>query len=118
MTEFSFLGELTFKYNWQRMRKMLSITKENYFIFRIFVSFYNKIDKYIGRNPLKITVYEAICLFSTIYSTISSVQGSTVPAFHSHLRLKIDVCELENAFRSMSANTIQNTKQPNLYSSQ
>ncbi len=37
------------------------------------------------------------------------------PAFHSHLRLKIDVCELENVFRSMSANTIQNTKQPNLY---
>ncbi len=45
MTEFSFLGELTFKYNWQRMRKMLSITKENYFIFRILLVFYNKIDK-------------------------------------------------------------------------
>ncbi len=39
------------------------------------------------------------------------LQGSTVRAFHSHLRLKIDVCEL--VFRSMSANTIQNT---NFYS--
>ncbi len=35
--------------------------------------------------------------------------GSTVRAFHSHLRLKIDVCELENVFRSMSANKIQNS---------
>ncbi len=36
-------------------------------------------------------------------------QGSTVRAFHSHLRQKIDVCELENVFSSMSANTIQNS---------
>ncbi len=49
--------------------------------------------------------------------TLTPRQGSTVRAFHSHLRLKIAVCELENVFRSMSANTIQNTKQPNLYSS-
>ncbi len=37
------------------------------------------------------------------------LQGLTVQAFHSHLRLKIDVCKLENVFRSISANTIQNS---------
>ncbi len=58
-----------------------------------------------------------ICLFFNRLTALV-IQGSTVRAFHSHLRLKIDVCELENIFRSMSANTKQNTKQPNLYSSQ
>ncbi len=38
---------------------ILSITTEN-FTFRIFVSFYNEIYKQIDRNPLKITVNEAI----------------------------------------------------------
>ncbi len=40
---------------------------------------------------------------------LKPLQGSTVRAFHLHLQLKIDVCELENVFRSMSANTIQNS---------
>ncbi len=47
---------------------------------------------------------------SSLVQSNEDTQGSTVRAFPSHLRLKIDVCELENVFRSMSANTIQNTK--------
>ncbi len=60
-----------------------------------------------GKSKNKILIY----LFLTLHP---QPQGSTVRAFHSHLQLKIDVRELENVFRSMSANT----KQPNLYSSQ
>lgn len=42
--------------------------------------------------------------FSLMRFDLEYIQGLTLRAFHSHLRLKIDVCELENAFSRTCAN--------------